>query len=294
MLTRPFCILLAVLYCAGAASAGLLACLRDQCSRSVAGVIQLLELSEHRNDCRSFLAVTVTPAVSTVTVTSQQTVEATVTTTLVDTTVTEYDTVTTLVETSTTSTVTVTDFVARRDQDRGVRHYAVTCRPTHIPHYAASCSKPEQFSSACSCLGIHGTTITAPTPVTTVTVSPTLTQTSTATVDTTDYTTIDVTATSTLDVAATSTVSVTCASPSSLCGTSCVDISTDVNNCGACGNARQWANLLRQSHYPGFGPIVHDRRRMPDVPDLCNRHLLRIRLLTSGRLYEPDFTITVV
>lgn len=84
-----------------------------------------------------------------------------------------------------------------------------TVKPSSIPSYAAPCSGPVRYSSACSCLGVTAKTIYASTPVTTTTVSSTytptqvtvyttvLTKSSTTTVTTTTDTTIDVTITAT-------------------------------------------------------------------------------------------------
>jgi hypothetical protein len=44
-----------------------------------------------------------------------------------------------------------------------------TVIPTAIPTYASACSGSVRYSSACSCIGITGTTSTAPTPIATAT-----------------------------------------------------------------------------------------------------------------------------
>ncbi len=49
----------------------------------------------------------------------------------------------------------------------------VTVIPSSIPTYASGCTDSFRYSSACSCIGVNPTTITASTPTTTVTVSTT-------------------------------------------------------------------------------------------------------------------------
>lgn len=74
--------------------------------------------------------------------------------------------------------------------------------PSVIPTYASACSGAVRYSSACSCIGVTAETITADSPVTTVTVSTTETPT-TVTIDST-VATVDATT-----VVATQTVIVT-------------------------------------------------------------------------------------
>lgn len=50
-----------------------------------------------------------------------------------------------------------------------VQKRQATVVPSSVPSYASACSAPGEFASACSCMGITATVITATTPVTTVT-----------------------------------------------------------------------------------------------------------------------------
>lgn len=86
----------------------------------------------------------------------------------------------------------------------------VTDVPSDIPTYASACSGAVRYSSACSCIGVTAETITANSPVTTVTVSQTVTPTTLtveSTVATVDATTI--VATRTVIVTVTDVVSAT-------------------------------------------------------------------------------------
>jgi len=65
----------------------------------------------------------------------------------------------------------------RRDRD-SLNQRQVTIKPTSIPAYAtAACKSPAAYSSACNCLGISSSTLTAPTPLHTVTATVTVTST---------------------------------------------------------------------------------------------------------------------
>jgi hypothetical protein len=108
---------------------------------------------------------------------------------------------------TTTTTVTTTISVEYVKRDGILANRQVTVHPTAVPYYASACPGTSAYSSACSCWGITASTTTAPTPVTTTTST----------------------------VTATVTVSA-CSVGEELCGSSCADVSTDPNNCGACGN----------------------------------------------------------
>lgn len=97
---------------------------------------------------------------------------------MTDTQLTQYSTV--------TSTVIVTNSIAhKRDAvPAGLAVIAgrqVTVAPSSVPVYASACSGTAGYSSACSCIGVTGTTTTLPTPTTTVTVLSTITVSSTPT-----------------------------------------------------------------------------------------------------------------
>ncbi|KAL2069181.1 hypothetical protein VTL71DRAFT_15519 [Oculimacula yallundae] len=100
------------------------------------------------------------------------------------------ETVTDVATVTSTSTVTVTvPGGAQNDKRSGflninpplsvIQKRQQTARPTGIPTYASACSGSVRYSSACSCIGVRGTTITAATPTFIVTVSNTNFQTST-------------------------------------------------------------------------------------------------------------------
>lgn len=77
--------------------------------------------------------------------------------------------------------------MARRQEDFHFDKRQLTVSPSAIPAYASACSGSVRYSSACSCVGVTQSTITAVAPSTIVTVSTTLTVTS-ATQTTTDST----------------------------------------------------------------------------------------------------------
>ena len=187
-----------------AAAAGLVdaACQGNNCNRAVTGT-RADQTALHRSDCSSFLAVTVTPATFTTTVTQ---------------TITPFSTVLTISSTSTllsTTTLTVVPRLERRQ---------VTQRATSVPRYATACSGAAQYSSACSCWGVTASTVTAPTPTHTVTVTASVTATQTT-----------LFATTTTSVA--TAVETVCPPPRILCNGFCVDPRYDRQNCGTCGTA---------------------------------------------------------
>ncbi|KAK0385532.1 hypothetical protein NLU13_6712 [Sarocladium strictum] len=166
-------------------------------------------------ECKSFLRITVTPSTSTVTRTISTTIttnslvpatahgtslvtitqtESVVETIPVDVTATETDLETATVTQDVTVTVTGTlpdngpfkravhtpvdnPFACMKLNDKRAVAAGgpVTVRPTKIPQRANSCKSSAAFSSACSCIGVTATTITAPRPTTTKTVMKTLT-----------------------------------------------------------------------------------------------------------------------
>lgn len=71
----------------------------------------------------------------------------------------------------------------------------ITQVPSSIPSYASACSGSVRYSSACSCIGVTGSTVTAPTPSTTVTVTATASQTVLNTETSFATQTVDITAT---------------------------------------------------------------------------------------------------
>ncbi|MCJ1408961.1 hypothetical protein MMC19_003038 [Ptychographa xylographoides] len=113
-------------------------CAADNCARAVTGTrLGSSAQQSHFADCSSFMEVVVTPATS-------------------------------------TATVTATITGAATNLKRGfevVERRQVTVTPSSVPTYASACSGTARYSSACSCAGITKSTSTAPTPVTTVTVS---------------------------------------------------------------------------------------------------------------------------
>ncbi|KAI9724081.1 MAG: hypothetical protein M1812_000800 [Candelaria pacifica] len=163
---------------------GTTTCNADNCLRAVRATATT-RLPQASSDCSSFLRQTVTPA----TVTS--TASATTTTTVVS----------TVTQTQTTYSI-IGGGVTKRDalpepsaavearlnspeaphlQRRAEKIPSpnkespvtlaarqATVVPTAIPAYASPCSGAVRYSSACSCLGVTGTTTTAPAPVSTL------------------------------------------------------------------------------------------------------------------------------
>jgi hypothetical protein len=123
-------------------------------------------------DCSSYLAVTVTPATSTVT--STVTIRPTVLTTSVDTryyTTSETTTVSTETDTTivqeTQTASTETDFVTITVSDPAeLKARQATQTSSTYPAYASPCSAWDRYVSACSCVGVFPTTITVATPIT--------------------------------------------------------------------------------------------------------------------------------
>ena len=166
-------------------------CDANNCYRQV--VASAFTTRHNSADCSSFLATTITPstvtisrtvsAPQTVTVTNTETVDFTILTTQTDiqtATAISTDIITDVV----TETVTVQPTLSSAFQ---IAPRVVTGLPglsSAVPPYASSCTSPGQYASACSCIGILPSTVTAPTPSTTVTVtiSPTVTLTESATI----------------------------------------------------------------------------------------------------------------
>ncbi|KAK4210897.1 hypothetical protein QBC37DRAFT_390155 [Rhypophila decipiens] len=168
-----------------------------------------------RADCSSFLRTTVTPAAPTTTVVNTVTNTNTVT-------ITSTSTSTNILTESTTVTETVTvgggGSLRRRAPAKIANPLAAadaavpapvqvvrrqaTATPTAIPHYASACKSGAAYASACSCIGVHKTTTTAPAPPrstvsSTTTVATTVTTTVTVIVTTATTTTATITSTTT-------------------------------------------------------------------------------------------------
>ena len=143
------------------------ACKQDDCARAVNGSRNGLDFHSAKENCSSFLKVTVHPATITSTVTTTIYL-FTATQTSTSTTVERTTTVYTLIETnfSTITTVTETDFttvgtITVQLQKRAVTpaSSAETVQPTSVPAHASPCSGTVRYSSACYCLGITKTTV---------------------------------------------------------------------------------------------------------------------------------------
>ncbi|KAI1082592.1 hypothetical protein F5B20DRAFT_508318 [Whalleya microplaca] len=128
-------------------------CAANDCLRAV----QKVTSSLRSEDCASFVTVTVTPATSTAFSTIRATTTGTTTST-------------------TTETITADPEPSRRWLERHevtdllmgrAVNGPVTAKATAIPTYASLCASSGAYVSACSCLGVFPTTITAPTPSTT-------------------------------------------------------------------------------------------------------------------------------
>ena len=164
-------------------------CVADNCNRQV--VASAFTTRQTRADCSSYLATTVTPSAVTIslTVTAAETSAVTVTETVVVTSLTtETDTVP--VTAVSTEIVTVTQDVFETITADITSVLLVpriaTGGVSALPAYASSCTAPGQYSSACSCIGVHPFTVTAAAPSTTVTITahPTVTVTQSATLST--------------------------------------------------------------------------------------------------------------
>jgi len=107
-----------------------------------------------KEDCSSYLAVTVTPATVLVT-----TVQTTTVSTTVQLTTTTYTTI--------RPTITQTGGTLTRGTTTQYRKRQVTVSAVAIPEYASACSGAVKYSSACSCLGVTRYTVTLPTPTST-------------------------------------------------------------------------------------------------------------------------------
>ena len=99
-----------------------------------------------------------------------------------------------------------------------------------VPAYATYCPDASAYSSACSCIGITQTTITAAAATFVSTVVETLTPITTVTPVITYTPTVVITSTVTI-------TPITCSAGKTLCGDTCVDLTQDDDNCGACSNA---------------------------------------------------------
>ena len=163
-------------------------CNANSCYRQV--VASAFPTRHTSADCSSFLAITVTPSI----VTISETVTATQTATITNTETVDFTVLTTASDIETV-TATSTDFVITTDdvfETVTVQTPAVTVipraatvvLPSGVPTYASACTSPGQYASACSCIGVLPFTVVAPTPSTTVTVTlrPTVTLTASATV----------------------------------------------------------------------------------------------------------------
>ncbi|EGR44610.1 uncharacterized protein TRIREDRAFT_124059 [Trichoderma reesei QM6a] len=123
-----------VLSFVAAAMAGLInertnGCNADNCARAVTGTREgLLPITSRQSDCSSFMQATVTPKATT-----------------------------------TTITITVDPEVTPKAKRAVANAAPITVTPTAIPNYADPCDVAH-YSSACSCWGIHATTVTASTP----------------------------------------------------------------------------------------------------------------------------------
>ncbi|KAI1843670.1 hypothetical protein JX266_010116 [Neoarthrinium moseri] len=161
-------------------------CVRAIVSPSVLGVA----------DCSSLLATTVTPATSTITstvtlgkaqnvtfvVSSAYTTDITTTVyteTIVSTsslTVTESVDVITATQTETTIVSTETQTVLTTVTATPVKARRAANDTLGLPQYASVCGSWPKYADACSCIGAAPGTITAPTPMTTITVTETQTK----------------------------------------------------------------------------------------------------------------------
>ncbi|KAK6540087.1 hypothetical protein TWF694_008917 [Orbilia ellipsospora] len=142
-------------------------------------------------DCSSYFQTTITPAAVTSSVTSYIYVTNTATQ---DTTETDtiFQTQTDIEHTTITQTIPYTVTTQVTSYSAGIQKRQETAIPSDIPIYATACSGAVRYSSACSCLGVQATTITAsgPTVITTVPVTLTVSTQTVITTVSTDYVTI--------------------------------------------------------------------------------------------------------
>ncbi|KAI2622699.1 hypothetical protein GGS26DRAFT_567297 [Hypomontagnella submonticulosa] len=127
-------------------------CTTDSCLRAVQDAASSLR----EEDCKSFVQVNVTPATSTI-------FSSEVSTTTGTTTRTTTQTLTSSAEPSKRWLArheVIDVLLGRATSSNG----PVTVRATAVPEYASPCASSAAYESACSCLGVSSTTVTAPTP----------------------------------------------------------------------------------------------------------------------------------
>jgi hypothetical protein len=175
---------------------------RNSCNRAVLGWgWNSPDQAERLSDCRSAMRATLGAlATRSTTLTIDTTVFVTATTT----------------STLSTATTLTGVLILNRDADLDRRQAGAT-----IPPYAAVCGNMDEYRSACSCMGITATTTTVTGARSTRTATTTRTRTSART-------------TTTLLVRPTV---FGCPPGLTLCNGACVDVRTDPDNCGRCGNA---------------------------------------------------------
>ncbi|KAE9379735.1 hypothetical protein N431DRAFT_527158 [Stipitochalara longipes BDJ] len=183
-------------------------CNADNCLRAIEAAAFVTR--QGTIDCSSYFRTTVTPATVTVTNTASHTTSTATSltnTAVLTSTQTKVVTLTTPVTTTsietdfTTYTVTVEPVTVVTFDKR-----QLTVVPSSIPAYASACSGSVRYSSACSCVGVTKSTVTAVAPSTTITVTQSFTTTSTYQTTTstitivTDLTTTTAVVTDTLDL----------------------------------------------------------------------------------------------
>ncbi|KAK6535624.1 hypothetical protein TWF694_002079 [Orbilia ellipsospora] len=126
-------------------------CAKNNCLRAV--IASAFPTRHGSADCSAFMVTTVTPTTQTITVTTVASTVDTLPTTFLP--------------------------VRRRDINQNIRRIVTTTAASTaggIPAYASPCDSSARYSSACSCIGVTMSTITLPTPSTTLTVSTTTTR----------------------------------------------------------------------------------------------------------------------
>ncbi|KAJ9149892.1 hypothetical protein NKR23_g4173 [Pleurostoma richardsiae] len=183
----------------------------DNCARAV---IALAYTTRHgAADCSSYLLTTVTPATSTITQTSTLSFSPTVTVagtnTVTATTTIPFTAATVTAPIVTTTTVTSTSTIFTNWPGLGTTVYKrdQIAAPSIIPAYASPCSGAARYSTACACVGVYPSTVTAATPLTTITVY--VSASYTATVTSIAATAADVVTASSSDIATVTTISTT-------------------------------------------------------------------------------------